>query len=551
MRTVSDATVSWPILPSQRGALAIGTASYTIPSGALYVDSTGGSNANSGTVGSPYATVAYAVTQVGANGTIVCRAGEYHEQFDHTTANQPCTVMNYPGETVWFDGSVVVTNWSQNGSTWIHTGIPTQFNHTTSAGWTQGSSLISGDMYAGLSDQVFYDGNPLTQIADAATPAAGQFSVNYGNNTITIGSNPSGHEVRVSDLRSLVVASQQISWKGVGIRRYAPDATNSVGAPFYYGGSSAGSTFENIIIKHSAMAGMNLNKPNITVRYCTFEENMQTGIGGNKCDYLLVDSCVIQNNNRGKFNAQPTTAAIKITRCRAAKVSNCYIVNNDGAMGVWMDVSCVETEVVHNYIVGAHEKGIEQELSDGGNIGGLQHRAVVAGNYISGPDFGISCLDTGYTDFYNNTIINCTSADIMMQRDSRPLNVGNDTFTVTECPWDTVHNASVNNIMATCTIPIRVFDSNNSRSADVMYNEIRNNTFTKLSGGIVQWGDASNSYTTYGTPAALQAAVPSLTSGNVQSSTITHSTALPLPVNVAVALGVSTGVQHVGSFISS
>jgi hypothetical protein len=540
-----------PNLPAQRGALPIGTASYAIPGGALFVDPVNGSNANSGTIGSPFATVAYAATQVGTNGTIVCRTGTYHEQFDFTSGRQPCTIMNYPGETVWFDGSIVVTSWTQNGSVWTHTGVPTQFDHSTSAGWASYSNFLNGDMYAGLSDQVFYDGEPLTQIADATTPAAGQFSVDYSANTITIGSDPSGHEVRVSDLRYLVVASQQLSWKGVGIRRYAPDNTNSVSAPFYYGGNSGGSLFENVIVRQSAIAGANLNKPNITVRYCTFENNMHSGLGGTRCDNLLVDSCVMQNNNQGKFNPQPTTAGIKVTRCLGATVRNCYIVDNVNAMGVWMDVSCVEIEVLHNYIAGAHYKGIEQELSDGGNIGGVQHRSIVAGNYIIGANFGISCLDTGHADFYNNTILSCTSADIMMQRDNRPLNTGNDTFTLAECPWDVTYNVSANNIMGPCTIPIRVFDSNNNRSADDMYNEIRNNTFTKLSGGIVQWGNASNSYTTYNTPAALEAAVPALTSGNVQSSSIDHSKALPVPANVAAALGVSPGAKRMGAYISS
>ena len=538
-------------LPSQRGALPIGTASYAIPGGSLYVDNTGGSDTNNGSIGSPFATLGYAVTQVGTNGTIVMRAGTYHEQFDHVIGNQPCTIMNYPGEVVWFDGSIQVTSWTQSGSTWVHTGIPTQFDHSTSDGWASYSNFLQGDQYAGLSDQVFYDGISMTQIADGATPGAGQFSVDYGANKITIGSNPSGHEVRVSDLRYLTVASQQISWKGVGIRRYSPDNTNSVGSPFYYGGSSGGSLFENVIIRQSAMAAMNLNKPNIIVRYCTLEDNMHSGIGGNKCDNLLVDSCVMQNNNQGQFNAQPTTAGLKVTRCDGATVRNCYIVDNVGAMGVWMDVSCVRTKVLHNYIAGAHDKGIEQELSDGGNLSGTQYRAVIAGNYITGANFGISSLDDGYTDFYNNTITGCTSADIMMQRDSRPLNTGNDTFTLQECPWDTVYNASVNNIMGTCTIPIRVFDSNNNRSADNMFNEVRNNTFTKLSGGIVQWGNASNSFVTYNTPAALQSAVPSLTSGNIQSASISHSQALPLPANVATALGVPAGIQHMGSWVQS
>ncbi len=550
-RATQEVTSGWPQLSAQRGALTIGTASYTIPGSAVYVDSASGSNSNSGTLNSPYQTVAYATSQVAANGTVVCRAGVYHEQFEHTPSDNACTVMNYPGEEVWFDGSVVVTSWTQNGSTWVHNGIPTKFNHTTSAGWADYPNFLQGDMYAGLSDQVFYDGARLTQIADGATPSAGQFSVNYTANTITIGSNPNGHEVRVSDLRYLVIASQRISWKGIGVRRYAPDKTSDVGAPFYYGGSSAGSSFENVVVKQSSIAGWALNKPNMTLRYCTAEDNMHTGIGGSYCDGLVVDSCAMQNNNVGKFKAQPTTAGIKITDCLGVTVSNCYVVDNTGGMGIWFDVSCVKVNVLHNYIKGAHYDGITMELSAGGYISGVQYRSIVAGNYIDGAQFGIGCLDSSYTDIYNNTFINCTSADIMMQRDDRPLNTGNKTRTLAECSWDTTYNTNVNNILGPCTIPIRVFDSNNNRSADVMYNEVRNNTITKLSGGIIQWGNASNSYTTYNTPAAFQAAVPSLSSGNIQSATIDHTQAFGVPAHVANALGVASNTKRMGAWVNS
>ena len=357
--------------------------------------------------------------------------------------------------------------------------------------------------------------------------------------------------MRVSDLRYLVVASQRISWKGVGVRRYSPDDTNSVGAPFYYGGVSGGSLFENVVIKQSAMAAANLNKPNITVRNCTIEENMIAGIGGAFCDGIMIDSCIVQNNNQGQFQAQPVAGAIKITDCNMATVKNCLIADNDNAMGIWFDVSCVRVSILHNYVTGAHYDGMTYEESDGGNLSGTQYRSVIAGNYVTGARYGLECLASGYADIYNNTLINCTTADIMMQQD-RGLNTANRTRTLQECPWDTVHNAVVNNILgAGVVIPIRIFDSYNNRDANTMANEFRNNTITKLSGGIVQWGDANKSFTTYNTPAALQSAVPSLTSGNIQSATISNSQALDIPANVATALGISAGTKQMGAFISS
>ena len=95
-----------PITPQVAGAAPIGTLSRSIPSSNVLYVAPGGSNGNAGTVGSPKATVAGAVSAASAGWTIVVRGGTYTGAVG--TINKAVTVMNYPGETVWFDGQNTV-----------------------------------------------------------------------------------------------------------------------------------------------------------------------------------------------------------------------------------------------------------------------------------------------------------------------------------------------------------------------------------------------------------------------------------------------------------
>lgn len=73
----------------------------------------------------PYRSLQKALSNVSASGTIVIRAGVYHEGGTNpTSANgiqvfkSDITIQNYPGEAVWFDGSETYSDWTQSGAVW-------------------------------------------------------------------------------------------------------------------------------------------------------------------------------------------------------------------------------------------------------------------------------------------------------------------------------------------------------------------------------------------------------------------------------------------------
>lgn len=80
----------------------------------FYVDVKKGSNANSGTLDSPFETITKAVFSARAAGqysTIVLREGTYYqpEEIVLSSVDKGLTIQNYPNEEVWISGGMVIT----------------------------------------------------------------------------------------------------------------------------------------------------------------------------------------------------------------------------------------------------------------------------------------------------------------------------------------------------------------------------------------------------------------------------------------------------------
>ena len=117
------------------GSLPLGEASYPVPSGAVFV-SPGGSDTNAGTISAPLRTITKATSVTPAGGTIVLRAGAYHETLT-MPGHKALTIQNYPGEAAWMDGSSAVTGWVKSGSVWVKSGWTPEFD--SSPTYTRGA----------------------------------------------------------------------------------------------------------------------------------------------------------------------------------------------------------------------------------------------------------------------------------------------------------------------------------------------------------------------------------------------------------------------------
>jgi hypothetical protein len=545
------------------GSLPVGEAAYPVPAGTvLYVSPTGDDGASGG-VNAPKRTLAGAISAAPDGASVVLRAGEYHEQVS-MPSGKTLTIQAYPGETVWFDGSSVYTDWSGIGP-WTTT-LGFSWQPIDSSRYGQ-----EGDGLANLPEQVWINGIAQTQIADGATPSAGQFSVNRTDGTLTLGTDPSGKEVRIADLRYWMIAAGRVVLRGFGVRRYSPsEVEGSQSALLYVAGSAHNSEIENVVFSESGMHGLAIIRP-VDIKSITIEDCNNAGMQVTTADGAHIEQFVIRRCNLGGWQREPITAGIKITRTDNIIIKNGIVDTIHGAFGVWFDVSCTRF-IVANVNVNATDIALESELSGGGFYGGVQHHSwFINCRTTNSADWAVKVFDTDYL-----TVANCNldaaRVAINAQQDARynTNEPNNKTFEIV--PWVSGHNRLWNNkITGTTNIasviayhdPATAVPDPDGGANSVLlgwdfFDEIVGNWVpTNPPGSMLQMGKVDGTRTSYNTWAAAassDAAVggpPGSKLGtNHQGSTNPNiNIAVPLPEDMAEVLGAPAGTQRVGTIV--
>jgi parallel beta-helix repeat protein len=535
------------------GSAPLGSTSYAVPAGALYV-SPSGSDSAAGTSAAPLKTVNRAVAVAASGKTVVLKAGTYHETVN-VPSNKTINFQSAAGAVVYFDGSSVVSGWTQSGSTWIRTGWTAKFNSTPSYDGTvltQANWGFVNPAYpmASHPDQMWVDGTALTQVASAAAVTAGTFYSDYTNNRIVLGTNPSGHEVRASDLGiAMTLNSAYSSIRGIGFRRYAT-AVPDMGAIRVLG---ANAVLENDIVSDMATTGISMLKTNQKVTHVTLRNNGMLGMHANNADGIVVNGVLATNNNLQHFNTSPVAGGIKMSRTRGVTVKNSVLSNNLGT-GLWLDESTYNAVIVGNLITSNQKHGISFEISA---------LAVIADNIISGSTSdGIKINDSANVRIWNNTLSGNTR-NIEFLQDSREYSnmsvFGHDTRQPYPDPtmtWKIGNSQVLNNKLPRggTTTNVNVRDYTNTRSTAQMGFVIDGNLFTRT--------------TTSDMDAILQGAGATLivakTVSNIAAAGVgTHNAevslgvatanastvyARPLPADIAAIIGQTAGVAVVGAF---
>src|SRR5437879_9999434 len=206
-----------PPAPVNAGTIPLATTAYPVPDGALFV-APDGSDSAAGTLTAPFATLATAIAKAPAGGTIVLRAGTYRQTVAANVTKR-ITVQPFPGEKVWFKGTIVVAGWAKIGNTWQQKNWTTTFCHTC---YTKG--IVDPNYpYAGWPDMVFANNIPLRQVGSAADVAAGTFFVDESAHTLILGDDPAGKTVeatRFDRLLQLDPGADGSVIRGIGVEEY-------------------------------------------------------------------------------------------------------------------------------------------------------------------------------------------------------------------------------------------------------------------------------------------------------------------------------------------
>lgn len=548
------------------GSASVGSVRYPVPAQAIFV-SPAGQDSNAGTLSAPVRTLATALSLAPSGGTVVMRGGTYHESVSVTS---PVTIENYPGESVWLDGSSRVSGFVATGTSWTLPGWSYAFDHSptftsgapdgTSAGWQFVDPKYPMAPYP---DQLWVDGRPLAQVSAGVTPRAGQFSVNTAAHTLQVGSNPNGHLVEASTLQvAMNIRAAHTTVRGIGVRRYA-DSVPQMGAITI---ESPSVTLENVDVEDMATSGLFVGASSAVLRDVTVNRSGMLGVGGNYAYSALFDGVRVTNSNTQHFNLFPVAGGIKLARSRGVVVRNSVVSGNDGT-GIWFDESSYGMTITGNTVANNAGHGIAIEISGG---------ALIANNLIiNDAQNGLKINDANDVRIWNNTIVG-TGRPINIVQDSRTPNRSwsdarrpfpDPTVTLLTGPVSVMNNVvAAANGSANCLLCVE--DYTHQRSAAQMHVTANSNVCnrpSKAPAWLVVWSRGGGDPAVYfSLKDFVQAtgqeraglsydgtSVVSRTTG-VLSAPVQQTApkrAQALPADIARAVGLPTGSRHLGAWL--
>lgn len=436
-----------PTVPTvDKTGATIPVSNYQVPlTNVIYLDAARGNDANDGTAPTRAKKTIWgtsgAYAAVPSGGTIVVRGGIYEEGFVGDTAtvpirSKPCKIQAYPAEQPWFDGSTSATGWTKNGSVWTKSGF--SFNAGNSSGFSTSDKPATTFYF----DQLFING--VAQKRVAGTPTAGQFSYDPATQVVSLGSDPTGKDVRVSRFRGFAVFSAKVDLLGIGVRRYACGATaanKDISATkgyeaIYYGGSSAGTVIEKCAFTDNAMVSLSISKSDFTVNGNVFaragKSHAQIG-GSTGGDRLKFTNNYCYMGNLGGFPPEPTSGAVKIVKTDLGVITDNVFEDQQGAYLLWFDQTCTRATIARNTCISTpgrkSKTGILWEISGGGLLPltgtRTQYWSYIVGNKMLGTYTygGLVVLDSDWTKIWNNYVEDGDTCCYMVRQDNRPSGV--------------------------------------------------------------------------------------------------------------------------------
>jgi parallel beta-helix repeat protein len=410
---------------------------YAVPAGAIFVAPQGGvraaaaSRAN-GSAAAPYASMSDALSRSKNGGTIVVRGGTYRMSLG--TISRRVTIQAYPHEKVWFNGAAVLANMARVGNVWVRTGWSPHICHTC----YPHAALDPHFPYAGLTDQVFFDGVPQTEVGSLGSVRAGTFYDDTRAGRLYVGSNPTGHHVEATMYEKALQFGGRASGssvRGIGFEHYAPHYNMDV--PAMVTSNATNITFDRDTFALSAGRGLSIFRPGNVVTNSSFVDNGLNGLHANTADGLIVKNNRILGSNFEHWSIEPTAtasiAAAKITSTNNGVISNNVVVGND-ANGIWLDISSTHFAVADNNVVGNSGMGFAIEISA---------YVIVAGNVASGNGrVGIKVSGSNNISVWDNTAANNGWSQIGVYEDPR-----SNPHPTNGATWNTAQVSIVNNVI--------------------------------------------------------------------------------------------------------
>lgn len=486
------------------GALALVAAgliavpALAAPVTTIHVSQASGSDTSDGSAERPFATLGAALKAAPSGATVEVASGTYRE--GELSTSKKLTITAGKGQQVSLNGADIVTDWSDNGDG-TYSSARSDFVRFSHVSTVNANPAIEG--MAAYPEQVFVDGQELTQVADRSQVGPGTFwvndpdpvtLVNPQNNrqgyhvkphtgvSYVLGDNPAGHTVEVvQHHRSLTLGGEGSVFNGFTVEKYSPlqqwdyedpeIGTLTGGVMFFVGAKNVsvtnntfqysvmgtalgltnadGSTVSGNTITHNGGVGFGINRSSdISVEYNTWSMNNQAG--------FIVDNC-------GAFCTIGDTKITHVDGVRYAFNTHDYSQagynHNDPnvdsprrLIGVWFDEGVINSEIVGNHFINVGKSAIFDEVSSGN---------IIASNIVESSFEGVVLSGTDSDKIFNNTIVD-TLSPMVIREDTRygGCNARNEAGACTASEkwsgdhgltWNATNNQIYNNVLTKST----------------------------------------------------------------------------------------------------
>ena len=231
----------------------------------------------------------------------------------------------------------------------------------------------------GCVEQVFVMGYALAQVLSGDTVGPGTFFVDRTAGRLYIRSvdnaDPNKVPIEVSTRQSIFECkADHVRVRGIRFRYCANPAQR--GAAAFQGKHN---TIESCIFESASGPGAGFIAPDITVKDCVFQNNGQLGFTANGAHNMLMNGCVVRNNNTKNFPREWEAGGNKICLSRNVVIENSQFIENRGS-GIWFDIGDENCTVRNCLIADNEDAGIFFEISYGLHA----HDNVITGNGFAG-----------------------------------------------------------------------------------------------------------------------------------------------------------------------
>lgn len=368
-----------------------------------------------------------AIERVVTGDAIVLRGGIYRT--GNLMLNQGITMQPYLEEQPVIKGSRVAEDWEQIQEGLWRTTWTTLFPSQPAGWWRRERNIAFTPLHRFNDDMVFVEGEFLQSTGSREEVDSHTFYIDYENQWVYIGTDPSGKLVEITAFNLAMVRTTgechgKVSDKigpvirGITFTQYAYRALDVEGTfpeglqdESQFGKEVTGTVFEHCEISFCSRVAAYLKGDDMVIRHCKISDTSTEGLYIQSSSDVLLERNIFARNNIERITGY-FPAGVKIfNQTRRVTCRDNLITDHPHSNGIWYDVGNVDGRFVNNWVrnVGMIDHDVSYSSvwpSQNGFFFEISKGAVVAGNVFENCDHGILVLNSSHVKIYQNTLIN-------------------------------------------------------------------------------------------------------------------------------------------------